>query len=224
MKLKKKELIRAVRSGLEALGYTYLRDSLHGNEGFFAKKINDKYYLTLGLTIHRFYDDAFTGDFYLATNLSWAASGRDFPWLICYKRIGQYLTKDEIALLKDKDDWWSGKDPESVEEFVSMVALTEPRFLATPDLFQEVDKSVGIARITKIVNLVIELVLKGDDIEFDFKNLPNREIDGIPMIWFKAAEKVINDIDYPNKTMAAVKIYASDAYHQTMLEKKEKSL
>lgn len=221
MTLKKKDLIKAVRPGLETLGYTYLKDSILGGEGLFAKKISDKYYLTLGLTIHRYYEDAFTGDFYLSTNLLWASTGLGYPWLICYKRIGEYLTKDELASLRNHDGWWRGEKPNSVKEFISMVALSEARFLATPKLFKEIDNSKGITNDTRTINLIKELVARGDEIVFDFKEQPNKEIDGIPMIWFKAAEKIIYETDYPYKNKFRVKILASGAYHQTMMEKKE---
>ena len=68
MKLTKAKLIKAVKPKLESLGYTFIKDSTSGAQGLFGKKIDSDMYLMLGLTIHRFYDDQFTGDFYLSTN------------------------------------------------------------------------------------------------------------------------------------------------------------
>ena len=94
MKLTKVKLIQAIKPGLEKLGYLYLKDSISGAQGLFGKKLSNEMYLTLGLTIHRFYDDAFTGSFYLSKTTEWAACYGNIP-KECYKRPGYFLSKED---------------------------------------------------------------------------------------------------------------------------------
>ena len=100
-----------------------------------------------------------------------------------------------------------------------MVAMTEPRFLAQPGLIEKVLNSIGFATDSERIDKIKELMLNKSEDDYDFKLIPNREIDGIPMDWFKTAEKVMNDTSYPYMNKRAVKVLASDAYHQFFLDK-----
>ncbi len=100
MKLSKAKLIKLVKPKLEDLGYTEFKYS--GWQGLFVKKLEDGLYLSLGLTIHRYYDTAFTGDFYLSTNTCIGAQWGDIP-KECYKRPGHFLLKEERELYLDKE-------------------------------------------------------------------------------------------------------------------------
>jgi hypothetical protein len=78
MKLSKGKLINSVKPKLKILDFTEFKDT--GWQGIFSKKIDKGFYLTLGLTIHRYYGTAFTGDFYLSTNTCIGAQWGDIPY------------------------------------------------------------------------------------------------------------------------------------------------
>lgn len=219
MKLTKKKLIQAVRPGLEKLGYLYLKDSVSGAQGLFGKKLPNGMYLTLGGTIHRFYDDAFTGDFYLSKTTENAACWGDIP-KDCYERPGYFLSKEELASMNEKspDIWWSGFNEESVSSFIEVVNKAEPRFLAQEGLMERIEQSSDVNMLYTRSLKVKELVLKGEKLEGSFEYLPQRNVDDIPMDWFKAAEIVIRqrgELLHPR----IVKGLAADAYRQHILDK-----
>lgn len=218
MKLTKKKLIQAVRPGLEQLGYLYLKDSVSGAQGLFGKKLPNGMYLTLGGTIHRFYDDAFTGDFYLSKTTENAACWGDIP-KDCYERPGYFLSKEELASMNEKspDIWWSGLNEESVSSFIEVVKKTEPRFLAQEGLIERIEQSSDVNMLYTRSFKVKELILKGEKLEGSFEYLPLRNVDDIPMDWFKAAEIVIRqrgELLHPR----IVKGLAADAYRQHILD------
>ena len=219
MKLTKAKLIQAIKPGLEKLGYVYLRDSIMATQGLFGKKISNGMYLTLALTIHRFYDDAFTGDFYLSKTTMIGACWGDIP-KECYKRPGYFLSKEELDSMKQKapDIWWSGLNEESVASFVKLIQKTESLFLSQEGLMERIEKSTDVDILYKRSLWVKRLVAnKTPDIQYYF--LPQKNIDDIPMDWFKAAEIVLAECEVllNNQT---VKVLAADAYRQYLLDGK----
>lgn len=217
MKLTKVKLIQAVKPRLEKLGYLYLKDSISGAQGLFGKKISNEMYLTLGLTIHRFYDDAFTGSFYLSKTTEWAACYGDIP-KECYKRPGYFLSKEELDFMNQKapDIWWSGLNEDSVASFVNLIQKTESRFLSQEGLIKRIEKSTNVDILYKRSLWVKRLVAnRTPDIQYNF--LPQKNIDNIPMDWFKAAEIVLAECEVLLKNQT-VKGLAADAYRQYLLD------
>lgn len=217
MKLTKVKLIQAIKPGLEKLGYLYLKDSISGAQGLFGKKITNEMYLTLGLTIHRFYDDAFTGSFYLSKTTEWAACYGDIP-KECYKRPGYFLSKEELDSMNQKapDIWWSGLNEESVASFINLIQKTESLFLSQDGLIEKIENSTDVDILYKRSLWVKRFVAnKIPDIQYNF--LPQKNIDNIPIDWFKAAEIVLAECEAPLKKQA-VKNLAADAYRQYLLD------
>ena len=80
MKLNKSKLLKFVRKSMIELGYVEFEHPEVSDANVFVKK-EGELFLTLGFTISRFYDDAFTANFYLARTTTWAlgASTWDLP-------------------------------------------------------------------------------------------------------------------------------------------------
>lgn len=136
MKLSKAKLIKMVKASLEDLGYTEFKESTGGSQGLFVKDLGRGFYLTLGLTIHRYYDSAFTGDFYLSKTTRFASLWGDIPresyerpsFLLTDEERSVYL-EDEINVKAARDIWWDGSDENSVLDFLRVIEVTEPRFV-----------------------------------------------------------------------------------------------
>lgn len=97
MKLSKSRLIKLVKPGLEKLGFVEFKDTITGAQGLFCKKINSEFYLTLSLTIHRYYDSAFVGELTLSKctqpYLSWGDISEEMN-----ERLGFLLTDAERSI------------------------------------------------------------------------------------------------------------------------------
>ena len=224
MKLSKAKLIKLVKPKLLNLGYTEFKSTKDGAQGFFCKKLNHEFYLTLGLTIHRFYDSYFTGDFYLSTNTVFAAQWGDIPSEI-YNRPSFLLTDEERTAFYDdyfntnnaKDIWFDAMCNESMALFFRMIELVEPRFTNQPELLNKIKQSQTIKTLSLYAEKVKQEISKNKtDGEYAF--LPSKEVDDIPMLWFKAAEKVLKDNKGILDTYAVIGL-ASDAYRQYELDK-----
>lgn len=215
LKLTKAKLIKAVRPGLEKLGYVFLKDSITGAQGLFGKKLPNGLFLTLALTIGRLYDDAFTGDF----ELSKTARVFGIPG-ITRKKPGYLLTKEELAEMNKAapDISWSGLDAESVASFIALIQKTESRFLSQEGIVEKIEQSSAEEEYYQRSLQVREWVAKGVP-DMDFKCLPAKSIDNIPMEWFKAAEYVLLEREvYLSLNVRMVKNLAGNAYRQSVLD------
>ena len=146
MKLSKVKLIKLLKPGIEKLGFIEFKDSITGAQGLFCKKIKSDFYLTLALSIHRYYDSAFVGEFTFSRctipYLSWG----DIPKEMNI-RLGHLLTdeersiyiEDEINVKEAYDIWWDGKDENAILDFLRVIELTEPRFINQNDLMEKIN-------------------------------------------------------------------------------------
>lgn len=223
MKLTKTKLIKLLKPNLEELGFTEFKDTIIGAQGFFAKKLKNGLYLTLGMTIHRYYDSAFTGDFYLSKTTRWASVWGDIP-NESYKRPGRFLTdeersiypEDEINVKGAYDIWWDGSDEKSIADFIRVIKLTEPRVINQPELIEKINESHQVKILARYAEKVKELV-RENQTEGDFIFLPTKEVDGISLTWFKASEKVLRENEGILNSNT-VKLLAADAYRQYQLD------
>lgn len=217
MKLTKNKLIRLVREGLQALGYTYFKDTISGAQGLFCKRVNDDLYLSLGLNIHRYDDNQFTGTFYLSRTTYWGAVYGDIP-RNSYERPGFLLTDEELSVYFEgdkmyRDVWWSSA-PESVSGFIRVVAQTEARFTGQKDLVESVRNSEAVNRLALMARMVQGKIAADRDTSGEMGK------DDIPAVWFQAAEAVLVEFGkklYPN----AIKGLAADAYRLSILNAME---
>ena len=220
MKLTKAKLIKAVRPELEALGYIFLKDTISGAQGLFGKKIDSDMYLMLGLTIHRFYDDQFTGDFYLSTNTLIYAGWGDIPFMECCRRPGCLLAEDKLVELTGEpipDIWWEGLKKDGVKSFIEIIKETECLMVGNDDLKVKIRKSLDACKISDRAKKIKLLVSNNANLDGDYSYLPSKEIDGIPMIWFKATERTLIESG-ELKNSQIIKMYAAEAYHQYILD------
>ena len=222
MKLTKAKLIKLVKPKFTSLGFTEFTDRYW--QGFFAKKIPDDLYLTIGLIIHRYYDSMFTANFYLSKHTSIAAVWGDIP-RECYQRPGRFLSIEERQFYLDKDYhvegmdvWWDASDEQAVLSFLRVIELTEPRFINQPGLIPKIEQSNDVKIIAMYAEKVREAVIK-NEVEGVFSFLPSNEVNGIPFIWFKAAEMVLKEVKGTLNRHNIVGV-AADAYRQHLLSNK----
>ena len=125
MKLTKAKLINATRDELIEMGYREVKDTVSGANGLFIKPIPEGFFLSLGLTISKFYDTRFTASLYLSKTTRWGSSWGDIPYE-SYRRVGRFLTKDERRLYLDdvhnaegvSDAWWHFDSEGDIQKFI----------------------------------------------------------------------------------------------------------
>lgn len=222
MKLTKAKLIKETKDKLNKLGYIQLKDTNSGSDGLYAKVIGDDLFLTLGLVISRYYDAKFTASFYLSKTTIWSAMWGDIP-KDSYKRIGAFLTKEERKILLSSEDaqegvndaWWND-DAGSISSFITTVGITENRFLGQADLLDRIEKSSEVNKLAFFSSQVIKELNNVED-KYIYSFTPKKEVDGIPLRWFEAAERVL----FKEKAILninTVKRLAVDAWRQNYLK------
>lgn len=209
------------------LGYVEFDDSMISDANLFVKPEGDLF-LTIGFTIHRCYDDAFTCSYYLSRTTRWAACSGDIPYSMTYVRPGKLMSPEErMNITVDEncknnplitDMWWNAfdhegnYDNESLESFIAAIRLTENRVAMQPEVIEKIYASTLLETIYNDVNSTIELSIS-EDYGNDFAYIPKREVKGVPMKWFKAAEVVLRSRLAPKDITAyAVKFLAADAF------------
>ena len=134
-----------------------------------------------------------------------------------YERIGFLLTDEELYNYRDegsllRDIWWKGFVPTSVDDFLFRVKQCEPRICNDLMLREEIEKSTDVKKLHELSIKVMEIVDNLPE-QCNYKFIPPKEIDNIPMKWFMAAEKVLcSTKSVVNKN--TVKDLASDTYIQ----------
>ena len=223
MKVTRKQLFKKLIPFFEEeMGYTYFKDTISAANGLFAKKIDDHIYLSIGITISNLFENSFTCDYYMAQSLRFAVlyeGIRD-----AYPRPCQLLPKEELdkylsnGVLSELY-WWYSDDDNSIKSFKEAVRLTEPRFVSNLELRERVTANEGTKHQHDLTTRVRMLVQSGVP-DFETQFVPEKEKDGIPLIWFTAAEYVQKDEEYFNKNL--VFSLAADAYRQYVLDKQIK--
>lgn len=218
MKLNKKKLSNIVGQDLIGLGYKKFEDGFFGSDGLFIKQVSEGLFLTLGLTISKFYESSFTGSYYLSKSTRWGAVWGDIP-KESYKRISFFITDEEKKSLFDeadkleglRDAWWDAFNTNSVMRFLHAVRLSEKRFVEQPMLIQNVENSIDGNMLAEYISTVHSLFNIAGDIKHDFKFIPPNQIKNIPIEWFKAAElAIIKNGSILNAN--TVKLLAADAW------------
>lgn len=211
MKLTKAKLIKRVKPGLELLGYYWFKDSITGCDGLFVKKLPNNFYLSLGMIIHRFYEDCYTCDYYLSLTTCINSIWGDIP-MLSSRRPGELLTDEEISPAHNHDIWWSGET--SVENFLSVIRVTEARFIDNLELLNDIKKSKDVNTLYKLADETIKIVDNLPNITYSYA--PKKDVDNIPQKWFWAAETVLKS--YEDETNNhRVRRLAADAYRQYVL-------
>lgn len=220
MKLTKSKLIKLVKPGLKKLGFIEFKSK--DWQGLFSKKLENGLYLTLGFTIHRYYESAFTSDYYLSKNTLIGVIWGDIPNGI-YKRPSFLLTdaersiyyEDEINIKGSYDIWWDANNEKSILDFLHVIKLTEPRFVNQYDLIDKINQSKDINILYNYSKKVKDIVAT-NQVGGIYSFLPSKEVDEIPIIWFKAAEKVLKE-EKEIINIHTVRRLAADSYRQEIL-------
>ena len=217
MKLTKKKLISIVKPRLEKLGFKHFPDSNSLFQGTFVMKVDENMFLTLSLTIDRYYDSKFTGTYYLSPTTNAGTTWGDIP-KDSSKRPGYILTDDEFVKysktgnLIARDIWFDGYDDSELNMFEEIIALTYKRFSCDCELRNRIYQSKDVQFLSKIAQETIETVKMSefaDNLEF----IPEKDLHGVSIEWFKAAETVIRKEEYYLNKNTVIDL-AFDAYRQ----------
>jgi len=222
LKLTKAKLIAKVKAPLEKLGYISFKDPISSAQGFFSKKLDNGLYLTLGLTISRHMESNFTGSFYYSKTTRWAAVWDDIPEE-SYVRPGFLMSKEERKIYFNTENellldyWWNGFDDSSVASFIEVIKLTESRLYEDRLLTKKIEDSLSASQMKNYADEVNKSVFEIEKLNFTYSYLPDKEVNGLPMRWFKTSEYVLKKQNgILNKN--TVKNLASDAFIQSTID------
>ena len=137
---------------MSSLKYIEFEDSIISDANLFVKPEEDLF-LTIGFTIHRYYDDAFTCNYYLSRTTNWGECWGDIPHRMTYIRPGELMSYQErLDITVDEncknnplitDMWWNAFDNEgnydnkSLESFIAAIRLTEKRVAQQPQILEK---------------------------------------------------------------------------------------
>ncbi len=196
MKLTKGKLIAKVKAPLEKLGYIFFKESFSSAQGFFSKKLENGLYLSLGLTIHSYMESEFKEYFYYSKTTRCSAVWDDIPEE-SYIRPGSLMSTEERKVYFDteneqlRDYWWDGFDDSSVASFIEVIKLTESRLYEDRFLTKKIEDSLSVSQLKNYADEVKKLVVDIEKLIFTYSYLPDKEVNEIPMPWFKASEYVL---------------------------------
>ena len=219
MKLTSAKLISKLKRRLQSLGFTYFKET--GVTGTFKMKVDGDLYLTLSLTIDRWYDSMFTGEYSLSLTTRWGYTIGDIP-RDSYKRISYVLSDEERTRYSKEENpnvkelWWDGMDDTDVNSFLEIVELTYKRFSSDSDLVKRIHQSNDAKMLAKLSQETIDCVIKGEFAQ-NLECQPDKEIDSIPFEWFKAAETVLKQNGSTLHEANVIQL-ASDAYRRSVLD------
>lgn len=219
MKLTNKKLLQLLSPSFSSFGYTFFKGKDFPS-GLFVKRENDLF-MTLGLNIHRFYDDSFTMDMYLSTTTRFACWWGDIPFR-SYTRPGYYLTDDELINYREEgskliDIWWDCSSV-SIDDFLRVFRIAEKRKFSDTVLIDSIRQSKDVARLYEMSKLVRESVEKRSSIEGrDILFSPNDKNMRAPAIWHEEAERVLLSLGSSINSLAIVSL-AEDSFRQFVLK------
>ena len=219
MKVTRKQLFKKLIPFFEEeMGYTYFKDTISAASGLFAKKIDDSIFLSIGITTSNLFENSFTCDYFMAQSLRYAClfNGIEDAFLapvqlLSEEELNKYRSKGVLSEL----NWWYSDDTYSIESFKESVRITEPRLLNNYELRER----VAINEDTKhqhYLTTKVRMLVQSRVPVFETQFVPEKEKDGIPLIWFTAAEYVQKDEEYFNKNL--IFSLAADAYRQYILD------
>lgn len=110
-----------------------------------------------------------------------------------------------------------GVDDSSVSSFIEVIKLTESRLYKDPLLTEKIEDSLSASQLKNYADEVKKFVISIEKLNLSYSYLPDKEIDGIPIQWFKASEYILKMYEgILNKN--TVKALASDAFIQNILD------
>lgn len=220
MKVTRNQLFKKIIPFFEEMGYTYFKDTILAESGIFVKKINNQIYVCIGIDTSNLYENAFDCNYYMGQSLTYALlyeGIRD-----AYLRSWNLLSEEELNKYRSlgtfsEDFWWHSDNANSIESFKEVVRLTEPRFVNNIELRERVAANKA-ARYDYELTAKVRMLVQNGMPNFVTKYVPEKEKDGIPLVWFAAAEFVEKDEDDFCKN--AVYMLAADAYRQYVVDQR----
>lgn len=207
-----------MRPGFEAMGYHYFKDSISA-QGLFGKKISKDLYLQVALSIHRFYDDAFTAELCFENTTLVYHRGNDVPDECCI-RPGYLLSIEERIKFFHSDDndyWWSlYGDEDARSNFFAVLSIVEPRLINNTDLISRIRGSIRLQTEELLEKWIIDVYVHKQFFS-DLKYTPEKPIDEIPLDWFRASETVLLAL-FNEATFPKVRVLASDSFRRFSLD------
>lgn len=221
--MKLNQLVKIVKPALLELGFTYFPHKISWSGGVFCKKEPNDMFLTIGITMDRFYDCSFTFDLYYSTNTNIGSTYGDIPFG-CYTRPGRLLTNEIRHKLTLPDEpeglWWDSWDEGNLQIIKKALFFSEERLLGNTTLLDKVKKS---ADTKELLDQALDITQKVKNIKDDnttkYKFVPSKITNGIPVDWFKAAEIICNEYNHGDINRFYVNTAVSDAYRIYTLNK-----
>lgn len=226
MNLTKKKLITMVQPMFDRLGFVRFSATISKNSSLFVKKVDEGLFLTIGMNIHRFYDSMFTCDMYLSRTTNFACLWGDMP-RSSYSRPGRFLTKAELECYSQDGDnvadiWWDAGEAASVQSFSKVLQIAVERMSNDKQIIHDLFLSHDVEVLYEFSHSVKDICTSKKLIpDGSFHKIPSKELDGIPMCWFCAAELALTNTSFFNERW--VKYIAADAYRQFMLDNTKQS-
>lgn len=140
-----------------------------------------------------------------------------------YVRPGLLMSTEERKVYfntenkKLRDYWWDGLDDSSIASFVEVIKLTESRLCEDRLLTKKIQDSDSVSQLKNYADEVKISVSEIEKLNFTYSYLPDKEVNGLPMRWFKTGEYVLKKQNgILNKN--TVKNLASDAFIQSTID------
>lgn len=222
MKLTKQNLNRLLKNKFENLGYTYFVGSIEDTDGLYCKKIADDLFLSIGVNRSRLYDDRFTVDMYLGQTTNIYCCWGDIPKSCC-TRPGFLLSDKELSTFTEEENithdlWWKSDD-ESLRSFFQIFDLAENNILKDEILISKIQESIDSNILFDLSKKIINRV-KSENVDYvrEYRCIPSKEKDKIPLNWFKAAEEEILESKVCELSKYRVEMASADAYRVFVLD------
>lgn len=183
-----KRLFATLTPKMTELGYTFFKNSMINEIGMYCKPLNNGLYLSLVLIDHRFENDVFTADFYCSRHTGYCnffGVMKDSEHAIG-TRVGDITT--------GRDFWWDKESTLSICDFAQSVEKAEGQFLKDfeylyiPFIDQDINEIHKLEIIEKTTQIVNDNLIN-ESMTFTV----NKEMNGIPIQWFHAAEIALTE-------------------------------
>lgn len=220
MKVTRKQLFKQLIPFFEEMGYIYFKDTISAANGLFAKKIDDCIYLSVGINTSNLFENSFNCYFYIGRSLEFGFTYPDTR--DAYVAITQLMTEKELDKYRGEGTlsdvhWWHSDDINSINSCKECVQLTEQRLLTNVELRSRIVSNEE-AKHQYELSTRVQMFVKNGMPAIETQFVPEKEMDGIPLIWFVAADYVQREEKYYNKN--SVFALAADAYRRFVLDKK----
>ena len=89
-----------------------------------------------------------------------------------------------------------GFDDSSAASFIEVIKLTESRLYEDRLVTKKIEDSLSVSQLRNYADEVKKLVSGIEKLNFIYSYLPDKEVNGIPMRWFKTSEYVLKKTEW----------------------------